>query len=389
MMDGNKLPHEESSQFIGETSIFPKLGTNLNSRFKVFKHLNNSQKVSVITLLLLLISLPVGLVMTLAPKAPRLPYATPITPPTTATPTPVSIKYPITWVTDTVYMKADSFTIRVNDLYFHADEGTVNVRSDPGNPTYTTLEAIWQENGVEMRLFMYFHADNTSWWTSEMRIYNGLNPGDWIYFYNPVPRTPLGQAYFGNYGFITGSVTSPAEVSFEGWVLLPFRNGIIPSVTPISTPTPGTSVFPTPTVSPRPTPSWGPTPTPTGAPTPSGVPISTPTPLPTPGFNAAPSFSTKRLKTGYVGRQYKGVIRAIDTDGDQIRMQITNLAPGLSQGECKFSLDRKDDSGLDCEINGLPQRAGIYYPVATVTDEHGAYSTKTFSQYIFPRFIFF
>src|SRR3990170_5442216 len=349
MMDGNKLPHEESSQFIGETSIFPKLGTNLNSRFKVFKHLNNSQKVSVITLLLLLISLPVGLVMTLAPKAPRLPYATPITPPTTATPTPVSIKYPITWVTDTVYMKADSFTIRVNDLYFHADEGTVNVRSDPGNPTYTTLEAIWQENGVEMRLFMYFHADNTSWWTSEMRIYNGLNPGDWIYFYNPVPRTPLGQAYFGNYGFITGSVTSPAEVSFEGWVLLPFRNGIIPSVTP----------------------------------------ISTPTPLPTPGFNAAPSFSTKRLKTGYVGRQYKGVIRAIDTDGDQIRMQITNLAPGLSQGECKFSLDRKDDSGLDCEINGLPQRAGIYYPVATVTDEHGAYSTKTFSQYIFPRFIFF
>ena len=51
------------------------------------------------------------------------------------------------------------------------------VNSDPGDATYRTLEATWRENGVEMRLNLYFGGDASAWWVSEIRIYNGYGQG--------------------------------------------------------------------------------------------------------------------------------------------------------------------------------------------------------------------
>jgi hypothetical protein len=117
-------------------------------------------------------------------------------------PDPAPIKT-INWSTPHVSLVAEDLTIIANGKTFKGipDQGThVKVTSDPGNREYTTLEAIWREQGVEMRLFMYFYATNVVpsgfsgngpyWGTSEIRTYNGNDPGDWIYYTN---RTVMGR----------------------------------------------------------------------------------------------------------------------------------------------------------------------------------------------------
>ena len=59
----------------------------------------------------------------------------------------------------------------------------VDVHSDPGTLTYRTLEATWRENGVEMRLNMYFAGDAASTWVEEVRIYDGEVDGKWLTAY--------------------------------------------------------------------------------------------------------------------------------------------------------------------------------------------------------------
>jgi hypothetical protein len=54
------------------------------------------------------------------------------------------------------------------------------VHSDPGDRRYRTLEVTWRERGVEMRMNIYFAADDTHWWATEVRVYDGSADGDWI-----------------------------------------------------------------------------------------------------------------------------------------------------------------------------------------------------------------
>lgn len=109
------------------------------------------------------------------------------------------------WQTDVVDFQADDFWIQANGRRFTAAVPQVAVRSDPGNATYRTLEASWQEHGVEMRLNLYFDGDESSWWVSEIRIYDGKAPGDWVGVgRDPSGRTgtwfkaPLGAAWAGD-----------------------------------------------------------------------------------------------------------------------------------------------------------------------------------------------
>ena len=118
----------------------------------------------------------------------------------TVTPSPSPVVTGIHWQTETVKLDADSFSIQAGGQTFTAtpDSGTygLNVRSDPGSTNYTTLESDWIEHGVPMRFFIYFKADGTNWWSNEMRTYNGLAQGDWIYYNNNTFfLTPLGQSY--------------------------------------------------------------------------------------------------------------------------------------------------------------------------------------------------
>jgi hypothetical protein len=106
---------------------------------------------------------------------------------------------PVEFSTKQVNFAADALLIDADGQRFTSGGSTVDVHSDPGTPNeYTTLELTWTERGVEMRLFMYFKSDGRSWWSDEIRTYNGHTPGDWIEYHGVYFRSPLGHAYAGN-----------------------------------------------------------------------------------------------------------------------------------------------------------------------------------------------
>lgn len=95
---------------------------------------------------------------------------------------------PVSWQTEHTYLIADDFYIEANGQKFYGTDVDLLVHSDPPNPpstNYTTLEASWTENGVEMRYYLYFRInDEKKWYIDEMRTYNGNSSGDWIYYTN-------------------------------------------------------------------------------------------------------------------------------------------------------------------------------------------------------------
>lgn len=107
----------------------------------------------------------------------------------------------VNWSTNRVSLEAEDFFIIADEDTFYADVSNVDVHSDPGDSAYCSLEVTWQEKGVEMRLYIYFHADGQYWWSDEFRTYNGQSGPhvDWIYYYGTFFRSPLGTAFTGDF----------------------------------------------------------------------------------------------------------------------------------------------------------------------------------------------
>jgi hypothetical protein len=101
------------------------------------------------------------------------------------------------WQTDVVSLQAETFAITAGGKSFHGVE-PIDLKSDPGTTTYETLELVWREHGVEMRLNIYFAADASDWWATEIRTYNGESPGDWISYQGRFFETTLGGTYTGD-----------------------------------------------------------------------------------------------------------------------------------------------------------------------------------------------
>lgn len=99
---------------------------------------------------------------------------------------------PISWKTDTVQLSADDFYITVSGQKF-VPNTTTTINSDPGNPNYTTLEVVWVQNGIEMRMNFYFSANSTHYWITEIRVYNGKKPAEWITLKTEYWRNNLGR----------------------------------------------------------------------------------------------------------------------------------------------------------------------------------------------------
>ena len=119
---------------------------------------------------------------------------------------------PVSFETSTVSFRAESFWILANDECYTTRGAAVQVHSDPGDSRYTSLELVWTELEREMRLFIYFSADASGWWSNEMRTYDGSRPyGEWLYYYGDYFGTPIGQVFQGDL-----SLTNDAKDSIRG-----------------------------------------------------------------------------------------------------------------------------------------------------------------------------
>lgn len=106
---------------------------------------------------------------------------------------------PVKWQTGTVSLQAGAFWIVANGQCYTSRGAAVQVHSDPGWSRYTTLELIWTELGREMRFFIYLYADSSSWWSDEMRTYDGQQPyGDWLFYYGKFFSSSIGQTFHGD-----------------------------------------------------------------------------------------------------------------------------------------------------------------------------------------------
>jgi hypothetical protein len=135
---------------------------------------------------------------------------------------------PIYWDTGYVTLQADDFYIIADGQYYFANNGTVQVRSDPGNRTYTTLEAAWQENNKEMRIFIYFNANQSDWWAYEIRTYNGQDYGDWINYLDQAPffTSPLWTSHTASSYNLQSDPSNQysGEIYFKNLDILAFAN---------------------------------------------------------------------------------------------------------------------------------------------------------------------
>jgi len=94
-------------------------------------------------------------------------------------PPPAQAGNAVHWVTNVVELHATDFWIEANGQRFSANAMPVDVHSDPGDATYRTLELVWEEHGVEMRINLYFENDGPSTWIDEIRIYDGTAQPKW------------------------------------------------------------------------------------------------------------------------------------------------------------------------------------------------------------------
>jgi hypothetical protein len=132
---------------------------------------------------------------------------------------------PISWITNRVSLEADDFYLIADGDTFYADVSDIDIHSDAGDSTYCTLELTWQENNVEMRLFIYFDADGTDWWSSEFRTYDGQTSADWICYYGTFFMSPLGTAFTGDFEEeSTAGNEYTGKVYFQNLALQAFLN---------------------------------------------------------------------------------------------------------------------------------------------------------------------
>ena len=104
----------------------------------------------------------------------------------------------IKWKTEVVELTADDFYIIADGKKYKPKKIGTNISSDPGNSKHCTLEIIWHKKKIEMRIFLYFKADENEWWSYEIRTYDGQFDEDWIYYKGIFFKSKLGTPFIGD-----------------------------------------------------------------------------------------------------------------------------------------------------------------------------------------------
>jgi hypothetical protein len=133
----------------------------------------------------------------------------------------------LAWGTQMAVLQADELTIEVAGRVFRAPR-EMAVHSDPGSATYRTLEMSWHDAGVEMRLYIYLAANDSNWWVSSVRTYDGTAPGDWIYYLTPQVRAPLGASFDADVDVLGVGLHGVGRLRIQGMRLSAFAAGSVP-----------------------------------------------------------------------------------------------------------------------------------------------------------------
>lgn len=107
---------------------------------------------------------------------------------------------PVSWNTDAVHLTADDFSIQADGKTYLANVSNIDVGGSS-----STLELIWTEHDTDMRLFVYFEANSTDWWSDEVRTYDGaMNDGTrWIYYTGEFFKSSLGVPFQGDVDLVS------------------------------------------------------------------------------------------------------------------------------------------------------------------------------------------
>jgi hypothetical protein len=98
------------------------------------------------------------------------------------------------------------------------------------------------------------------------------------------------------------------------------------------------------------------------------------------GGNTSPVIVDNTLDSARVGANYSASVEGYDQDiNDGLSMSVSNLPPGLSQGKCRASKDRRDNvRRLTCSIEGTPTSIpGSYLIDIVLSDDKGGVAKKT------------
>ena len=133
---------------------------------------------------------------------------------------------PVSWDTGNVKLTASDFQLVVDGKTYYVDSASLELSGDPGDKYYTSLELRWSEYGREMRLFMYLYADDSTWWSEEIRTYDGQPSAEWIYYYGSFFNMPLGVPFTGDLTLKNNGPedTVSGTLTFRNMNLLPTFN---------------------------------------------------------------------------------------------------------------------------------------------------------------------
>ena len=154
-----------------------------------------------------------------------------------------------------------------------------------------------------------------------------------------------------------------ASVGTVGYINVEYPPPATPTVLP-------TKIEPSPSITAVPA-----TPTVKATPTAKPTIAISPTLIPT-ITNRPPFIASTFLPKGQVGRPYNAIISGTDQDtADTLQMDITNLPPGVTKGQCQTTKSRSLIY-LRCLIKGIPTVAGIYPVNVRLADNHGGVANK-------------
>lgn len=119
----------------------------------------------------------------------------------------------VLWDVGYVRLEADDFYIEAKGIRYLANVDSVSIGGNPGDDSTRTLELEWTEHGNPMRLYIYFMADSTDWWSDEIRTYDGtIGDGtQWVYYFGEFFKSARGASFTGDIELINDASDNNVE----------------------------------------------------------------------------------------------------------------------------------------------------------------------------------